>query len=148
MNDLQKLKAWLATYPGADLMGTLQVDYTDRLPGVFGVFPAGLIENGRTENLWGDVTVSNTYNFALYAVFEKSPGDDVAALANADWVMDLQKWVQAQSVAHLAPTFGNIDQSRETISAQNGALLEADGEGTALYFIQLSASFRQFYPGA
>ena len=147
MNDLQKLKNWLATYPGADLMGTLQVDYTDRLPGSFGVFPAGLIENSREENIWGDVTVNNTYNFALYAVFEKSPGDDVAALANADWVMDLQKWVQAQSISRKAPTFGNIDQNRETISAQNGALLEADGEGAALYLIQLAANFRQFCPG-
>ncbi len=141
MTDLERLKAWLATYPGAGQISAMQVDYTDRLPGQFGVFPAGLVELSRHENILGDVTVKNQYNFALYAVFAKSPGDDVAAQGNADWVMDLQRWVQAQSAAGKAPTFGTVDTAHETMTAQNGALFEADGEGTALYMVQLAAAF-------
>lgn len=145
MTDLERLKEWLQTYPGAAKLSELQVDYTSSLPGAFGVFPAGLVEVKRTENLWGDVTASNQYNFALYIVLEKSAGDDIAALVNADWVMDFQHWVQQQSAAHIAPTFGNVDAEQETIAAQNGALYEADADGLAMYMVQLAANFKTFY---
>lgn len=145
MTDLEKLQAWMKTYPGADRMPTMQVDYTDHLPGQFGVFPAGLVEVSRMENLLGGVTVTNQYNFALYLVMAKEPGDDVAAAVNEDWVMDFQRWVQAQSVTHRAPTFGNRDTDRETISAQNGTLYTADDEGLAMYMVQLSAVFTDYF---
>lgn len=147
MSDLERLKDWLNTFPGAGELAGMRIDYTDSLPGCFGVFPAGLEEAERAENLWGDVTVSCRYNFALYVVFAKAPGDDAAALVNADWVMDFQRWVQAQSVAGLAPRFGNIEQNRETIKAQNGELYEADAEGLAMYMVQLQAAFKTFYEG-
>ena len=145
MTDLDKLKNWLRTYPGYEQLGEMKVDYTDQLPGCFGVFPAGLVEIGRRETIWGEVTVRNQLNFALYLVLPKAPGDDVGAQINADWVMDFQRWVQDQSVAHRAPTFGNADTSRETMSAQNGALYEADEEGLAMYMIALQATFRMHY---
>ncbi len=145
MSDLDKLKEWIQTYPGYDQLGEMRVDYTDQLPGCFGVFPAGLEEIGRAENLWGEVTVQNQYNFALYLVLPKSPGDDVGAQINADWVMDFQRWVQTQSVTHRTPAFGNIDMEKETVSAQNGALYEADEEGLAMYMIQLQAAFKMHY---
>lgn len=145
MSDLDKLKGWIQTYPGYDQLGEMQVDYTDRLPGCFGVFPAGLVEISRKENLFGEVTVQNQYNFALYLVLPKAPGDDVGAQINADWVMDFQHWVQAQSVTHKAPTFGNVDTFCETMSAQNGALYDADEEGLAMYMISLQATFKMHY---
>lgn len=145
MTDLEKLKNWLQTYPGADALRGFQVDYTDRLPGGLGLFPSGLVEIGRREDITGNVTVHNQYNFGLYIVFPKSPGDDAGALINADWIMDFQRWVQAQSIRHLAPTFGNTDLRNETISAQNGALFESDDEGTAMYMVQLSATFKLFF---
>ncbi len=148
MSDLEKLRAWLQTYPGADKLTDFQVDYTDQLPGSFGVFPAGLVEISRKENIWGDVTVRNQYNFALYLVLPKAPGDDVGAAVNADWVMDFQRWVQAQSVTHKAPTFGNVDTENETMSAQNGALYDADEEGLAMYMVSLQAVFQTEYPAA
>ena len=40
-SDLERLKAWLTTYDGADLLSKLRVDYTGNLPGEFGVFPGG-----------------------------------------------------------------------------------------------------------
>lgn len=145
MTDLEKLKKWLQTYPGSEALEDFQVDYTDRLPGGLGVFPSGLVEIGRRETITGDVTVRNQYNFGLYIVFSKSPGDDAGALINADWVMDFQRWVQEQSVRHLAPTFGNTDLRNETMSAQNGALFESDDEGLAMYMVQLSATFKLFF---
>ncbi len=148
MSDLEKLKAWLQTYPGADQLADFQVDYTDQLPGSFGVFPAGLVEVARQENILGDVSVQNQYNFALYLVLPKAPGDDVGAAINADWVMDFQRWVQAQSVTHKAPTFGNVNEGEETLSAQNGALYDADEEGLAMYMVSLQAVFQTEYPAA
>ena len=147
MSDIEKVKNWLRDFPGADLLHSLQVDYTDSLPNGFGVFPSGLVEIRRVRDITGAVTVTNQYNFALYAVFEKAPGDDIGAQINADWIMDFQKWVQKQSVTGAAPTFGNVEQNRETMSAQNGALYQADAEGTAMYMIQLSATFKNFYEG-
>lgn len=145
MTDLEKLQAWIQTFHGADTLTGFQVDYTDRLPGMFGVFPAGLVEIGRTTDLIGNITVRNQYNFALYVIFEKSPGDNIGAQVNADWVMDFQRWVQAQSATHKAPTFGDFDLRNETISAQNGAIYETDGDGLAMYMVQLSATFKNFY---
>ena len=60
-------------------------------------------------------------------------------------MLDFQRWVQAQSVTRAAPTFGNIDVRRETIKAQNGALLDTGKEGVAVYVVQLSAEFSTFY---
>lgn len=145
MSDLERLRAWLQTYPGAEQLSGMHVDYTDALPGCFGVFPAGLVEIARTEDLIGNITVQNQYNFALYVEFTKAPGDDAGAQVNADWVMGFQHWVQTQSVQHLAPTFGNVDLRRETISAQNGTLYEADAEGLAMYAVQVAAQFKTYY---
>lgn len=143
--DLERLRAWLATYPGYDILDNMLVDYINEIPGAASLMPAGLTEISRTEDILGNVTVRNQYNFGLYLALEKSPGDDIASAYNAGWVLDFQRWVQAQSVTRAAPTFGNIDQRRETIKAQNGALLDTGKEGVAVYVVQLSAEFSTFY---
>lgn len=143
--DLERLRVWLATYPCYDILDNMLVDYIDEIPGAASLMPAGLTEISRTEDILGNVTVRNQYNFGLYLALEKSPGDDIASAYNAGWVLDFQRWVQAQSVAHAAPTFGNIDVRRETIKAQNGALLDTGKEGVAVYVVQLSAEFSTFY---
>lgn len=145
MNDLEKLRAWLQTYPGAAQLADMQVDYTESVPGMSGVFPDGLTEVRRETDILGNVTVYNQYHFALRVVFAKSPGDDVGASANANWVMAFQRWVQEQSLSHKAPTFGNAHQYYETMSAQNGALIDADEEGFAVYLVQLTATFKTYY---
>ena len=58
-------------------------------------------------DILGNVEVENQYNFGLYYVFEKSPGDDVGATVNADWIMDFQEWVQEQSIRGTVPKFGD-----------------------------------------
>lgn len=145
MSDLEKLRAWIATYPDFDILGQLQCDFTDQIPANGGIFPSGLMEIGRSEDILGNVTVENQYNFGLYCVFEKSPGDDTGATINADWVMGFQRWVQEQSIRHLAPAFGNTDTGQEKILAQNGMMYETDNEGTAMYMIQLSVKFKYQY---
>lgn len=140
MNALEKVKDWLAKYPGHDILGQYLVDYTDKVPSCGGVFPSGLVEVERKKDICGNVTVTNQYNFGLYYVFEKSPGDDVGAAVNADWIMDFQLWAQEQSVLGLAPVFGDVPD-RERIIAQNGVLYEANEEGTATYMVQLSIQF-------
>lgn len=142
MTDLEKIKLWLGTYPGYDILSQFRVDFTDQVPANGGIFPNGLVEIERKENLLGDITISNQYNFALYYVFPKA--DDTGAMINADWIMDFQRWVQRQSVMGLVPRFGNTPD-KEIAQAQNGVLYDAEEEGTAMYMVQLSIRFQTFY---
>lgn len=144
MTPLEQIRAWIATYPGYDILGSFGVDYTDRIPASGGIFPSGLVEVRRTEDILGNITVENQYNFGLYYVFLKDPGDNTGATVNAHWIMDFQMWVQEQSVRGKAPVFGD-DPGAEEIRAQNGVLYESDEEGTATYMVQLSVNFTKIY---
>ena len=127
------------------MRGNMMVDWLDKIPGSKSLRPGGLVEVSRAEDILGNVTISNQYNFGLYIAVEKAPGDGEGAAYNASWVLDFQRWVQAQSVAHMAPTFGNIDQLQETVKAQNGELYDTNEEGVGLYVIALSVSFKERY---
>lgn len=142
MTPLETIRKWIATYPGHDILSDFSVDYTDQIPANGGIFPSGLSEVSRSEDVTGDTLVQNRYNFALYYVFEKAPGDDTGAVVNADWIMDFQEWVQAQAMAGAVPQFGDRTTA---ITAQNGALYSAEAEGTATYMVQLSVDFEKFY---
>lgn len=146
MSDLERLREWLKKCPQASCFANWNIDYTDQMPGIFGIFPAGLSEIGRKRDIVDNLTVTNRYNFAIYLVMQKAPEDDIQASFNAGWVMQFQNWVQEQSLLHRAPVFGNIDTDQEVIRAQNGALYEAEESGTAMYVIQLSAEFKKYYP--
>lgn len=145
MTDLERIRDWIRTFPDFDILSVFQVDYTDQVPANGGIYPSGLMEISRQEFIYGDVLVTNQLNFGLYYVFEKSPGDDVGAQINADWVMSFQTWVQDQSIMHIAPVFGNYDTAHERIKAENGVLYSADEEGTATYMVQLSIQFKKLY---
>ena len=119
--------------------------YTDQIPNNGGAFPSGLVEVSRKTDLMGNITVIDQYNFGLYYVFSKAPGDSIGAEVNADWVMDFQEWVQAQSVRGMAPAFGDIP-GQERITAQNGVLYAAEDEGLATYMVQLSVRFAKYFP--
>ena len=140
MTDLEKMREWLETYAGHNILSDFRVDFTDQIPNNGGIFPNGLVEVDRRSTICGLTTVTNQYNFGLYYIFEKAPGDDTGAAVNADWVMDFQRWIQEQSVIGLAPIFGD-DPKKEKIMAQNGTMYETDEEGTAMYMVQLSAQF-------
>ena len=144
MSDLEKIRQWVSTYPGSDRMRDLKVDYFSQNPDNGSIDPSGLIEVSRSEDILGNITVENQYNFALYFVFLKDPGDDQGATDNAAWRRDFQRWGQAQSLRKQIPVFG-ADPARETARAQNGALYAADEEGTAIYSVQLSLNFIKIY---
>ncbi|MEG0178815.1 MAG: hypothetical protein RR573_00145 [Oscillospiraceae bacterium] len=146
MTDLEKIRKWLATYPKFDILGKLQVDYIDKVAAISSLAPSGLEEIEKKEDILGNSTITNQYNFALYAVFEKPPDDDIRAAYNADWVMEFQKWVQEQGVKNLVPLFGNTEE-KETAKAQNGMLFEQEDEGLAVYIVQLSITYKTFYGG-
>lgn len=144
MSELEKIRNWISCYPGYNILNQFDVDFTDKIPSSGGIFPSGLVEISRTADILGNVTVRNQYNFGLYYVFAKAPGDDVGAAVNADWIMDFQKWVQNQSISRTAPAFGS-DPGSERIQAQNGVLYATDEEGTATYMVQLSVTFTKYY---
>lgn len=143
MSALNKIRQWLATFPGNDRLASLQVDYLSAEPGSGSIAPSGLVEISRKTDILGTVIVENQYNFGLYYVFAKSTQDDDGATENADWLMNLQEWIQEQSVLNKAPRFGD-EPMVERIQAQNGSVYGADEEGTAIYMVQLSVNFTKY----
>lgn len=140
MTDLEKVQAWLLTYPQWEEGKLLYVDYTDAVPGNTGLYPGGLEEVSRKSDVLGNVTVQNRYHFALYRVV--TAAEDNAA--NAQWLMEFQKWVQGQSAAGLAPQFGD-EPARERIRAEKGKLKEVSQTGTGTYVVTLTAEFVKYY---
>jgi len=141
MNDLEKLRKWLLTYPNWGESGLMNVDYTDAVPGM-GLYPAGLEELSRQEDVLGNVTVKCRYHFALYRV--TAVQEDKTA--DAQWLLSFQQWVQQQSVTGLAPQFGDVPGA-ERLRAQKGKLKEASQAGTATYVVTLTADFTKIYGG-
>lgn len=144
MSALAKVRNWLKTYPQIERLQHLNVDYYSTQPDNGSIDPSGLVEISRNTDIIGNTTVKNQYNFALYFVFAKSPEDDEGATENADWLLNLQEWVQEQSIRRKAPTFGDEPET-ETISAQNGKVEAADEEGTGIYSVLLSINFTKIY---
>lgn len=140
MTDLEKVRQWLLGYPEWDAGGLLYIDYTDAVPGNAGLYPNGLEELSRQEDVMGIVRVQNRYHFALYRVVSQQ--EDNAA--NAAWLLDFQNWVQRQCAAGLAPTFGD-EPARERIRAQKGKLKEVSQTGTGTYVVTLTADFVKYY---
>lgn len=144
MTALQKIREWIKTFPQYADLREFSVDFTSAAPGNGGIMPGGLTEISRRKDVWGNVTVTNQYNFTLWFVFEKAQEDDAGSEKNAQFLMDFQNWVQAQSATGFAPTFGDEPRT-ESMTAQNGALYGTDAEGTALYTVQLTAEFIKRY---
>ena len=144
MTDLEKIRNWLSTYPGSIPVREMRVDYYAPNPDNGSIDPSGLVEIFRKEDILGNVTVENQLNFALYFVLVKSPDDDSIATDNAALMMDLQKWIQEQSIRKLTPVFGDVP-AQESIKAQNGALYAASKEGVGIYTVQLSINFTKIY---
>lgn len=142
MRELERLRGWLSEAPGAERIREMRFDYTDQAGENGGIFPLGVREVSRKENLWGRVRVQCQLRFVLYLILLKAPGVDAAE--NAAFVLQLQRWMMQQSVAHRAPTFGDEPES-ERLTAQNGALFDASDEGTATYKVELCVSYTKIY---
>ena len=51
MTDLEKIREWIATYPGTDRLQNLQVDYYGTVADNGNIAPSGLVEISRTEDI-------------------------------------------------------------------------------------------------
>lgn len=144
MTEIQKMREWLLTYPGMPQDDKFQIDYYSNDPSNASLTPNGLIEVGRNEYNDGMLAVTNQLNFNLEIIMSKPPDHSEDSASNAEWLLNLQKWVQRQSVLRKAPTFGNIDQHDEVIRAQNGSVLESvDEGGVFLYLVTISVQYRE-----
>jgi hypothetical protein len=132
---LEKMKGWLQTFPGWE--DTLCVDYTDGVPGSSGLYPRGVTEISRWEDVLGNVAVRCRCVFTLRR--SACPSED-----NARWLLDLQQWVMEQNRLGLVPQFGD-DPRQERIRAYEGRLDKSFQTGSGLYTVQLSAEFTKLY---
>lgn len=131
---LDKVTAWLKTCP---LWGErLTVDYTDGLPGSVGLFPLGVEEISRREDVAGGVSTHCRCVFHLDRVTEGQQNN----AENARWLLSFQDWVRQQSLSGNAPKFGNAP-ARECIRAEKGRLYKASQTGTAIYRVVLTAEY-------
>ena len=144
MSPIQKIREWLNTFPGIDRIRELRIDYYYPQPDNGSIDPSGVQINSVKEDILGNKTVDQQYNFAIYYVLAKEPGDDAGAESNADWLLSFQQWVNAQSLLGLAPTFGDVPRE-ERIKAQNGSVMQASMDGVAVYSVQLSVNFIKKY---
>ena len=133
---LEKLKAWLATYPDWD--ETIQVGFSGDSQYSTGLLPEGVEETSRREDVLGNSQVGCRYTFTLFWQM-LGQGADVA---NAGRLLDFQHWVREQSVLGLAPQFGDAP-AWERIRAENGGFTA--GAQTVIYTVTLIADFMKVY---
>lgn len=139
MTALEKMTAWLQTFPLWQ-ENRLHVDHLDAVPGNAGLYPGGLEEVARREDVLGYVTVQNRLHFVLYRV---TPGQQDNG-ENSRWLLEFQTWVQKQCALGLAPHFGD-DPTQERIRAEQGKLKSASQTGTGKYAVAITAEYVKFY---
>ena len=137
MTELEKLENWLKTFPLCD--GSLSIDVTDAVPGGMGLYPKGLQELSRREDVLGNLTVCYRWSFALHR------SQATQTRENAQWLMELQKWAANQCRQGLAPRFGDV-QAAERLRICEGTLVHRK-EGGSGYTALLTADFTKIYRG-
>ena len=129
MTVLEKITAWLKTFPQWEENAGL--DGMELTPGSIGLFPQGIEEIARREDVLGNVQVTNRFTMMVYRV---AAGDGPA------WMLALQQWVNQQSAAGLAPRLGDIPE-KEQIRAEQGRLSAPNQTGTKRYAVKLMAEY-------
>ena len=138
MEELEKLKTWLQTYP--QWSGMVAVDHTRAAPGHFGLYPKGMELRSLKKDVLGNVYARCRSRFDLYRV-TTGQADNTDA---AGWLMDFQAWVQEQTALGKAPVFGDVPD-QERMSAQQGKLQRAAQAGTGTYVVTLTAEYTKIY---
>ena len=137
MTELEKLENWLKTFPLWD--GSLSVDVTDSVPGGMGLYPKGLQELSRREDVLGNLKVCYRWSFALHR------SQAAQTRENAQWLMELQKWAANQCRQGLAPQFGDVP-AEERLRICEGTLVHRK-EGGSGYTALLTADFTKIFRG-
>ena len=140
MTDLEKLKTWLAAYPGWEEDKPFFVDDAAPKPGCVGLFPQGLEQVSLRRDITGGQKAACRYRFYLYRASALEENQE----ENARWLLDFQNWVEAQSAGGLAPRFGDVPQE-ERLRAEGGSLQKTGKLGSGLYALTLTAEFTRIY---
>ena len=133
------LKSWLGTFPRWDAE-VCYVDYSEGSFGNCGIFPQGVEEIDRREDVLGNVQVSCRIRFRLLRMAGQS-GDGQNA---AQWLLDFENWVQQQSAAGLTPRFGDVPE-KEVMRAERGKRSETRQTGSGTYEVILTVEFTKNY---
>lgn len=145
MTLLESAIEWLNTYPGMERLSGFWVDDTPGTPDSKGILPKGMMELERKENILGNVETLNQYQFDLFYTLTRTANEENGAKNNAEWLLGLQDWVQAQSVARLGPTYEDAVIGRTAAVAEKGMLLRDNGDGTGTYVVTLTIKFKKGY---
>lgn len=132
MTVLEKIRNWLVTFPQWGEV-ELVIDSTAAVPVSCGLFPGGVEEIARREDVLGNSTVQYRQYFTLRREAERSE-------AAAQWLLEFQNWVQEQSWLGLAPQFGD-NPRQERMRAEKGKLTSISETGTAAYEVKLTAQY-------
>lgn len=138
MTILERVRHWLQTYPG--WVDTLTVDMLPAGPGHMGLFPAGIEELSRTEDILGNRQVECRLGFTL----RRQVGAEEDNASHAAWLLDFQEWVRQQNLAGLIPQLGDVP-GREQMWAEKGRLQEVSSTGIGTYTVTLLANFIKLY---
>ena len=130
MEILEMVRRWLLTFPGWE-GADIAVDRLGAAPGALALYPKGMEERGRMEDVLGNEKRFLRCGFSLRWVGH-TPGDTDGALALA-----LQQWVLEQSAQGLAPRLGEHTLWRGELGRHTGG----KGPGTGVYEVNLTADF-------
>ena len=128
----EQLLQWLARCPA--LTGIdLRVDDLPPAAGTGALFPKGVEQTDRWQNLLGQVTARQKMQLVLRLNLPFVPGDANLSAQTARRLLELQAWVAEQSAA--------ADPMQETLTAGAARLEQANDEGSAVYTVTLTAHY-------
>ena len=136
MTPLEMMENWLRQFPRWE-NGTVWIDSTDGIPGNTGLFPQGITEVSRKEDVTGRTQSLCRMVFDL--VFVRAGEQD--GKENAQWLLQLQEWIRQESAN--APEFGD-DARSQRIWAQQGKLRKVYQTGTAHYGVTVTVEFLKY----
>lgn len=100
MTALEKIRDFIGSYPGADILRDFRVDFTDQIPANGGIFPSGLTEIDRKTDILG-----NTFTTMKKPVMTQSFDEWDLDSGNAAQQLIYQKAIVEQD----APALTNMD---------------------------------------
>ncbi len=124
---LEKLQAWLSSYP-----------HWGDCPANICVLPKGLEETSRRADVLGNVLVGCRYYVTLF--WEMATRGNEAE--DAEKLLKFIQWVQFQSGSGLAPQFGDVP-AQEKMRTEKGGL--TPGAQIVTYTVTLVADFMKIY---
>ena len=134
---LEKMIKWLQTFPAWE--DSIQIDSVDARPGSTGLYPKGLKEISRREDVLGNLRI----RYRLDVLLRKNAGKSEE---NAKWLLEFQEWVLEQNRLGLAPQFGD-DPKTQRLQVSEGQLQSLAQVGSALYTVKLWVEFTKIYRG-